>query len=77
MEFINEEDVKIWIAKASVNNQILENVCKSSLEKVTHVETSLAMHEVTMQMLEPINYKTITEEANAWGKYISSLVGPT
>ena len=48
MEVVNEEDVKTWIAQAYVSNHILENMCKSSPEKVTHVETQLAMHEVTV-----------------------------
>ena len=77
MEVINEEYVKTWVGQASVSNYILEDVCRYSPEKVTHVETQFAMHEVNVQMLEPINYKTIVEEANTWGEYISSLAGPT
>ena len=77
MEVINEEDVRTWVAQASVNNYILEFLCRTAPERVTRVETQLSEHEVTMQMLELINYKTIAEEANVWGNYISSLVTPT
>ena len=55
----------------------LEDMCRSTIEKVTHIETQLEMHEVTVQVLEPINYKTIVEEGNAWGAYVSSLERPT
>ena len=77
MEVINEEYVRTWVAQASVNNYILEELYRLTAAKVTNVETQMAMHKVTMQMLYPINYKTIAEEANTWGEYISSLAGPT
>ena len=76
MEVINE-DVKTWDAQASVSNYILEDMCRYTFEKVTHMETQLAMHEVIVQMLELITYKTIAEEANTRGEYISSLAGRT
>ena len=72
MEVVNEEDVKTLVGKASVNSYILEDMFRSSPKKVTCMETQLAM-----QMSEPTNYKTIAEEANARGEYISILVGPT
>ena len=45
--------------------------------KVTEMELQLAVHEVTMGLLEKIYYRTISEEANAWDDYISRLAGPT
>ena len=39
MEVVNEEDVKNWVAQASVSSYILEDVCRSTPKKVTHVET--------------------------------------
>ena len=77
MEIINEEDVTNWVVQASASNYILEELYRTNLERVTHVETQLVVHEVIVQMLEPINYHTIAEEANAWGEYISTLDGPT
>ena len=34
-------------------------------EQVTRIETQLSMHKVTSQVVDPIKYKTIAEEANA------------
>ena len=39
MEVVNEEDVKTCVAKASVSNHILENVCRYAPKMVTRVET--------------------------------------
>ena len=74
---VNEEDINLWVGHTFINPHILGGMCRSSTEKVTHVQTQLAVHEVTIQVLEPIKYKTIAEEANTWGAYVSSLVGPT
>ena len=49
----------------------------NATEKVTCVQKKLAVHEVTVQVLEPIKYKIIVEEANAWGEYVSSMEVPT
>ena len=67
MEVDNEEDVNTWVGQASVNNYILEDMCRSALEKVTCVESPLAIHELIVQVLDPINHKTITEDANSRG----------
>ena len=77
LEIINEEDVMTWVAEASVSNYILEDLYRTTPKRVTRVETQLVVHEVTLQMLESINYQTSAEGANAWGGYISSLAGPT
>ena len=61
MEVVNKEDVKTLVGKDFVRDHILEDVYRSTLEKVTDVETQLGMHKVTMQMLEPRNYKSIIE----------------
>ena len=44
---------------------------------VAHIETQWSIHEATLQVFEPIKYKAITEESNAWEGYISSVSGPT
>ena len=77
MEIIKEEDVKTWIAQASVINNLLEDLYKLNPPKVTEVESQLAVHEVTVRLLEPIDYRTISEEANAWDDYSSRPAGPT
>ena len=77
IEGISEEVVKTQIAQAYVSDYLLEDLYILTPAKVTNVETQLAIHEVTMRLLEPVDYQTITEEANAWGEYISKPTGPT
>ena len=60
-----------------VNAYLLEGMCKTAVEEVACIETQLLIHEVTLQVLELIKYKTIAEEANAWETYISSMAWPT
>ena len=77
IEIISEEVVKTWIAQASVSNYLLEALYRLTPPKVTAVETQLVVHKVTVRLVEPIDYQTITEEANAWGEHISRPAGPT
>ena len=46
IEVFNEEDINIWVGKASFNSYILGEMCRPATEKVTRVETQLALHEV-------------------------------
>ena len=64
VEIINEADVRTWVAQASVSNYILEDLYRTTPERVTRVETQLAVHEVIVPMMELINYQTIANESN-------------
>ena len=35
------------------------------------------MHKMIVKLLVPVDYKTIVEEANAWGNFIEKPAGPT
>ena len=37
----------------------------------------MSIPEVTLQVLEPMKYKAIAEEASAWETFVSSRAGPT
>ena len=69
--------VTTWIAQASVSNYLLEYLYRLTPTKVTNVEAQLAVHEVAVIFMEPVDYRTITEVANALGEYISKPAGPT
>ena len=77
MEVISEDNVKNWIAQDSTNNYILEYLFRTNLEKVINVESQLVIHQVTAQMMELVNYRTIAEDVDVWGEYVASLVGPS
>ena len=77
IEGISDEVVKTWIAQASSSNYLLEDLYRVTTPKMAKVESQLAMHELTVRLLEPANYQTIAEEENAWGECISRIAGPT
>ena len=44
---------------------------------MAEIESQLVVHEVTVRLLEPVDYQTIAEGANAWGEFIERLARPT
>ena len=77
MEAFTEEDIHHCVGQDSIKEYFLEDICKATAEGVAHIETKLSIHEVTLQVLEPIKYKVIAEEDNVWEGYISNVAGPT
>ena len=77
IEGINEEAVKNWITQDSVSNYLLEDLYRATPPKMTEIKSQLVVHEVTVKLLEPIDYKTIAEEANVWGEFIERPAGTT
>ena len=77
IEDICEEVVKIWIAQASGRNYLLGDLLTLTPPKVTKVESKLGVHEVTIRLLDLVDYRTIAEEANAWGEFIERSARPT
>ena len=65
-EYFNKEDINHFVGKDFINAHILGDMCKSSTKKVAQ----LAMHEVSVQVLETIKYKTIAEEDIVWVVYV-------
>ena len=77
IERINEEAIRIWVAQASVHKYILEYLLRLTPPKVTQIESHLAKHEVTAQLLELVDHQVITEEALAWRTFIGTPARPT
>ena len=65
------------MVQAYVNAYLLEDICKATTKRVAYIETQLSIHELMLQVLEPIKYKTIVEEDNTCATYISSVERPT
>ena len=61
IEDIIKEVIKIQIPQAVVSNYLLEDLLISTPQKVIEVESQLGMHEITIRLLEPIDYTTINE----------------
>ena len=68
MDAFTEKDIHHSVGQASVN---------ATTERVAYIETQFSIHEVMLQVLEPIKYKTIVEEDNTCATYISSVERPT
>ena len=77
MDDFSDEDIHHFVGQASVNAYLLEDMCKITSKEVERLESQLSIHEVNLQVLEPIKYKPIAEEANAWIAYVFSMAGPT
>ena len=77
MDALREEGIHHCVGQDSINAYLLEDICKATAEGVAHIEIQLSIHEVTLQVLEPIKYKVIKEEDNAWERYVSSATVPT
>ena len=75
IEGITEKAVKDWIAKASINNCLLEDMYRVTPPKMAEIKSQLAVHEVTIRLLEPFDYKTIVAEADALGEFIGIPAG--
>ena len=69
--------VKEWIAKELVSNSLLEDLYQVTLPKMAEIKSQLDVHEVTVRLLEPLDYKTSVAEADAWGKFIGRPTGPS
>ena len=57
--------VKNWIAQDSVGNYLLEDLYMVTPPKMLEINSLLALHEVTIQLLDHVEYKIIATEANA------------
>ena len=48
-----------------------------STPKIKETESKLSKHEVAVRVMEPIEYKAISEQAQAWDVFIKTQTGPT
>ena len=63
---ITEKAVKSLVAQAVVSNCLLEDQLRVTPAKTTELKSQPAIHEVTVRLLEPMHFKTIVAEADAW-----------
>ena len=74
---ITEKVVKDWIAKASIMNFLLKDLYRVTPPKVVEIKSHLTVHEVTVRLLEPLDYKSNVVEVDAWGEFIGIPAGPS
>ena len=72
-----EKVVKNLVAQAMVSNFLIEYQLRVNPPKAAEIKSQLDIHEVTVRLLEPIDFKTIVGEADAWRKFIGGSTGPS
>ena len=77
LEAVSEEDIKIWIIQASGHKLLLEEYLSQSTPKVKEIESQLSKHEVAVRVLGLAEYQVISEQAQAWGIFFKTPIGPT
>ena len=74
---IIEKVVNNWVAQVTVSNFLLEDLLRVTPPKAVEIKSQLAIHEVTVRLLEPMDFKTIVAEATAWKEFIVGSAGPS
>ena len=74
---ITKKDVKSLVEHVVVSNFLLEDHLRVIPPRVAKIKLQLAIHEVTVRLLEPMDFKTITTEADAWKDFIGESIGPS
>ena len=72
LEAVNEEDIRIWIIQNSGHKLLLEEYLRQNVPKVKEIESQLSKNEVAVRVLEPAEYRIISEESQAWGIFIQT-----
>ena len=55
----------------------MEDLLRVTRTKAAEIKSQLAIHEVIVILLEPIDFKNIVAEADAWRDFIGGIVGPS
>ena len=74
---IGEESIGVWIVQALVHKHLFEDLLIQRSPKLREIESQLSKHEIDARVLEPVDYRVISEESQAWGVFIKKPVGPT
>ena len=69
--------VKNLVAQAALNNFLLEDELRVTPQRVAKIKSKLSLHEVTIRLLEPMDFKTIAADATMWKQFVDGLVVPT
>ena len=74
---LNEKIVKGLVAQAAINNFLLEDQLRVTPQKVVEIRSRLALHEVLVRVLEPMDFRTIAVDAAMWKQFVDGLARPT
>ena len=69
--------VKILVAQATVSDFLLEDQLRDTPLRAAEIKSQLLIHEVTVRLLEPMDFRTITTDAATWKQFMDGLAGPS
>ena len=55
----------------------MEGLLSQNTPKVKEIKSQFSKHEVAVHVLEPVEYRVINEEAQAWSFFIKTPTRPT
>ena len=68
--------VKGLVAQDVVSNFLLEYQLRVTPPKAAEIKSQLVVHEVTIRILEPMDFRTIVAYATTWKQFVDGLAGP-
>ena len=74
---ITEKEVKSLVTEVVVNNCLLEYQLRVIPPRAARIKSQLAIHEVTVILLELMDFKTIAAKSTAWKDFIGGSAGPS
>ena len=66
---LNEKVVKCLVVQAVVSNFLLEDQLRVTPPRVAEIKSQLSVHEVTVRILEPMEFRTIAADAATWKQF--------
>ena len=69
--------VKGLVAQATVNICLLEDQLRVTPPRVAEIKSQMSIHELTVIILEIMNFRTIVADAATWKQFDEGLTGPT
>ena len=67
--------MKDAVAHAAVSIHLLEDQLLLSLARIEVVKNQAAKYEINIRFLEPLEFKSIAAEAQAWKKFFNDQAG--
>ena len=74
---LKKKVVKNLVAQAAICNFPLEDQLRVTPPRATQLKSQLYVHEVTVRLLEPMDFRTIGADAATWKQFVDGLAGTT
>ena len=69
--------IKSLVDQAAVSNFLLEDHIRVTPARLAEIQSQLSVDEVTVRILEPMDFKTITADATTLKQFMDGLAWPT